>query len=92
MSTLPDWLIPARDRYVKEALHHPASTAFRFMTPVEVVQSIENRLWSLLHKKKAEGVKRVRFKYRHDPEGSQNLTEIRCERDMTGEELTDYLA
>jgi hypothetical protein len=36
-----------RDYFVKHALRHPA---FKFMTPVEVVQSIENRLWNVIQK------------------------------------------
>lgn len=45
VSTLPDMYMPLRDHFVKQAMRHPA---FRFMTPVEVVQSVENRLWSIV--------------------------------------------
>lgn len=48
VSTFPEAFMNMRDAFVKQALEHPA---FQFMTDVEVSQSIENRIWSILQRR-----------------------------------------
>lgn len=45
VSTFPEQFLPMRDHFIKQALQHPV---FRSMTPMRVMQSIENRLWTII--------------------------------------------
>lgn len=42
--TFPDCLTPLASKFYQQALSHPA---FVLMSPAEIRQSIENRLWSI---------------------------------------------
>jgi hypothetical protein len=48
VSTFPEKFGAMRDFFVKQAMRHQA---FKFMSPVEVVQSVENRLWNIIQRR-----------------------------------------